>query len=619
MRNSNLKVLSMLLIIVFFILFNNNVFAKYIPKTSSFLIIETNLDRTAPKLSITYSTTAATNGDVVATIKANEKIQSVSGWTLSSDKLTLTKTYSSNTTTSISVYDLVGNKSTANISITNIDKTAPVVTNTSITNSNTGYTSYANSSKEINLTIKLTDNVAIKTVDLSKIAINVGSSTADLTKAWTKTSTATKEIIYNLKLTNIKGNGTLKLIFGKGFIIDTASNSSIQTEIDTKITIDNVKPTITYSQSVIDDGKVKAILTANEKVQKLNGWNISSDSKQLNKQFVSNVSYELTISDLAGNSNIVTVNVTGATYINLIYASHNSVIGWSYGHGNYDIAGKEAVLTSPLYKTEALAFNIRGNISNDFVKGRAYLYSYWGSGSQARCNDSGLVYNYGYNPSSTSWKTMASSDLVTISGKQYFQFGASRFQDKMGEITSEQQRELGEIDESLKELMDRKKSLEKADYKHFFSKMKNKRDLKKVVSRINKLKTKQGRIKSSQKRIVDIYTSKYVKKMEREFNKFVREQERISVDFQRKQNQLVDLNEKQKKMERLSRKMVSNEEKRAKANKISQVSLDGQNKVLESRQKMLQSRIDSLKGKVGSVELSKQYSTTFTREYAYAL
>lgn len=203
--------------------------------------------------------------------------------------------------------------------------------------------------------------------------------------------------------------------------------------------------------------------------------------------------------------------------------------------------------------------------------------------------------------------------------EQYFQFGASRFQDKMGEITSEQQRELGEIDESLKELMDRKKSLEKADYKHFFSKMKNKRDLKKVVSRINKLKTKQGRIKSSQKRIVDIYTSKYVKKMEREFNKFVREQERISVDFQRKQNQLVDLNEKQKKMERLSRKMVSNEEKRAKANKIGQVSLDGQNKVLESRQKMLQSRIDSLKGKVGSVELSKQYSTTFTREYAYAL
>ena len=500
MKNSNLKVLSILLIIVFIILFNNNVFAKYIPKTSSFLIIETNLDRTAPKLSVTYSTTAATNGDVVVTIKANEKIQSVSGWilssdkltltktysantttsmsiydlagnkstvninitnidktapkltttysittatngnvvvtinanekiqsvsgwTLSNDKLTLTKTYSSNTTTSISVYDLVGNKSTANISITNIDKTAPVVAVSAISNSNTGYTSYANNSKEINLTVKITDNVAIKSVELSKITISVGSSTANLTKAWSKTSTATKEVIYNLKLTNINGNGTLKIAFGQGFVIDTASNNNVKTDVDLKITIDNTKPTITYSQQVITDGKVKAILTANEKVRQLNGWNISSDSKQLNKEFVSNVSYELSVTDLAGNSNTVTVSVTGATYINLTYASHNSEIGWSYGHGNYDIAGKASVLTNPIYKTEALAFNVSGNIASDFVRGRAYVYNYWGN--DAICADSGMRYNYGYNPSSSTWKSMASSDLVTISGKRYFQFGGA--------------------------------------------------------------------------------------------------------------------------------------------------------------------------------------------------
>ena len=496
----NLKVLSIFLIIVFIIFLGNNVFAKYIPKTSSFLIIETNLDRTAPKLTVTYSTTTATNGNVVATIKANEKVQNVSGWTLSSDKLTLTKTYSANTSTSISVYDLAGNKSTANISITNIDKTAPKLTTTysittatngnvvvtikanekvqsvsgwtlssdkltltktysantstsisvydlvgnkstaninitnidktapvlavsAITNSNTGYTSYANSSKEINLTVKLTDNVAIKSVDVSKIAIKVGSSTANLTKKWTKTSTTTKEIIYNLKLTNIKGNGALKVIFEKGFVIDTASNSSVKTEVDAKITIDNTKPTITYSQQVIDDGKVKAILTANEKIRKLSGWNISSDSKQLNKQFVSNVSYELSVTDLAGNSNTAIVSITGATYINLVYASHNSEIGWSYGYGNYDIAGKTSVLTNPIYKTEALAFNISGNISNDFVRARAYVYNYWGT--NAICADTGMQYNYGYNPSSSSWKTMASSDLVTIAGKKYFQFGGA--------------------------------------------------------------------------------------------------------------------------------------------------------------------------------------------------
>lgn len=425
MKIINLKILLMLFIILFIMFAGSNVFAKYVIQPSSFIIAETNLDRTVPKLTVSYSTTNPTNGNVVVTVKASEKIKNVSGWTLSSDKLTLTKTYSANTSTTINVYDLVGNKSTAKINISNIDKTAPVVAVPTITNSNTSYTSYANSSKEINLTVKLTDNVAIKSVDLEKITITVGSSTADLTKKWTKTSSTTKEIVYNLKLTNIKGNGALKVTFGKGFIIDTASNSSIKTDVDTKITIDNVKPTVTYSQSVIDEGKVKAILTANEKIRKLNGWNISSDSKQLNKQFVSNVSYELTVSDLAGNSTTTTVNVTGATYITLTYASHNSNIGWTYGHGNYDIAGKTSVLTNSIFKTEALAFSVSGNVSKDFVRARAYVYNHWGSGSSAVCHDSGITYSYGYNPSSTSWKTMASSDLVTIGGKKYFQFGGS--------------------------------------------------------------------------------------------------------------------------------------------------------------------------------------------------
>lgn len=203
--------------------------------------------------------------------------------------------------------------------------------------------------------------------------------------------------------------------------------------------------------------------------------------------------------------------------------------------------------------------------------------------------------------------------------EQYFQFGASRFQDKMGTITSEQQKELSDIDDSLKQLVDRKNALEKADYKHLFARMKNKRDLKKVVSKINRLKTKQGRIKTSQKKIVDIYTSKYVKKMEKEFDKFVKEQEKLSIEYQKKQSQLVDLNEKQKKMDRLSRKMVDIQEKRKNANRVVQVGLDSQTMGLESRKKLLQARIDSLQGKVGSVDLSKQYSTTFNREYAFAL
>lgn len=135
--------------------------------------------------------------------------------------------------------------------------------------------------------------------------------------------------------------------------------------------------------------------------------------------------YELEVMDLAGNKSKATVNITGATYISLIYASHNSNVGWSYRYGNYDIAGSKAVKENPVYKTEALAFNVSGHISNDFIKARSYIYTYWGEGRQGRCMDNGIIYNHGYNPTSTSWKTMASSDLVTIGGKKYFQLGGA--------------------------------------------------------------------------------------------------------------------------------------------------------------------------------------------------
>ncbi len=85
------------------------------------------IDSTKPELEVTYSNVQMTNENVVVTIKANEEIQSVSGWTLSSDKRELTKTFNANTDTTITVTDVAGNKSEAKISIKNIDKDKPKV------------------------------------------------------------------------------------------------------------------------------------------------------------------------------------------------------------------------------------------------------------------------------------------------------------------------------------------------------------------------------------------------------------------------------------------------------------------------------------------------------------
>ncbi len=80
---------------------------------------------------VTYSTTEQTNKDVIVTIKANEEIQNVEGWKLSTDKMTLTKTYTKNTTEdgeNIIIKDLAGNSTVVTVKVTSIDESEPTFT-----------------------------------------------------------------------------------------------------------------------------------------------------------------------------------------------------------------------------------------------------------------------------------------------------------------------------------------------------------------------------------------------------------------------------------------------------------------------------------------------------------
>ena len=145
----------------------------------------------------------------------------------------------------------------------------------------------------------------------------------------------------------------------------------------------------------------------------------------LQKEFTSNAYYTFKVTDLAQNITDVVIDIKNATNIKIIYTSHNSEVGWSYGYGNYDIAGKEAVNKFELSKTEALGFRVEGNVDKDFVQFNSYVHTYWGEGKKATCDNTGIVYSHGYNPSSTTYKTMNSTDLVQLDEKQYIQFGGA--------------------------------------------------------------------------------------------------------------------------------------------------------------------------------------------------
>ena len=55
-------------------------------------------------------------------------------------------------------------------------------------------------------------------------------------------------------------------------------------------------------------------------------------------------------------------------------------------------------------------------MDKDFLQAKSYIYTYWGESSFGKCTTSGMKYNYGYNPLGSGFKSMASSDLITING-----------------------------------------------------------------------------------------------------------------------------------------------------------------------------------------------------------
>ena len=85
-------------------------------------------DNTVPgKVSTTYTPSDLTNQSVTVTIRVDEVITPVEGWTLSDDKMAISKTFSENINGNVVISDLAGNSETRYFSIKNIDKESPIV------------------------------------------------------------------------------------------------------------------------------------------------------------------------------------------------------------------------------------------------------------------------------------------------------------------------------------------------------------------------------------------------------------------------------------------------------------------------------------------------------------
>lgn len=412
------KIIIAIILLTLMIGISTNCYAKYVFDYVE-KVAEIDVDRTPPVLKVEYSNTEVTNTEVEVKIIANEEIKEIEGWKLLEDKKTLSKIYETNINEVITIEDLSGNQSQAQIEINNIDKNPPIAEIIGISNTNLGYEKYANKTHEIILNVKISDDNEIIRNDSKEFLILVGTKEAECTKEVEVFERNRNYIIYQIKLTNILEDGELTLKILDDTFEDIVGNKMSEKTLKTEIEIDNISPEVEYNQQILENGKILATINSNEKTRKLDGWNSNENQTIYSKTFISDIKYQREVIDFAGNASKVYIKVEGSTFLGLEVKAHMSRSGETKAENN--IVGRiEAGNTK--YKFESLIFRTSQNVDTDFLKVSGYVYNYWGPNSYAKSGKYGAIYNYGYNPIE-GYKTMANSELVTNDGKQYIHLG----------------------------------------------------------------------------------------------------------------------------------------------------------------------------------------------------
>lgn len=229
------------------------------------------LDLVPMELDIKYSTTQKTNENVEVTVTSNEEMLAINGWSLSSDRKTLTKIYTANETENITVYDLAGNATTKTITIENIDKEKPIL--------NVNYSTTKATNQNVEVVIKA--NEEVKEID----SWTLSEDKKTLTKTYEKNETE------DIEISDIVGN---------------VSTAKIEVKnIDKENPIVNIE----YSTTQLTKNDVIVTITANEAVQEIEGWQLADDGKKLYKTYTKNTEEVVTIYDLAGNGINQTVKI----------------------------------------------------------------------------------------------------------------------------------------------------------------------------------------------------------------------------------------------------------------------------------------------------------------------
>ena len=133
-----------------------------------------------------------------------------------------------------------------------LDNTPPKIKLISYSNTNNPYPKYANKTHTITARIQIIeDNISEINLDDEHIDIKVNNQIVDA-KLKEVSCISEKEHIYDIKITNIYGDGKLSISFLRNTAIDTSLQTNISTTFSLDIMIDNTAPVTIFSETPFD-------------------------------------------------------------------------------------------------------------------------------------------------------------------------------------------------------------------------------------------------------------------------------------------------------------------------------------------------------------------------------
>ena len=369
------------------------------------------IENVKPEAEITYSNNGQpTNQDVVVTVKTNVECQTPDGWERvpgSAKKNEFQKTYSENTTETVTFVSLSGVSAEFEINVTGIDKVAPVITDVAISPEN----SQMSTSKTVTITAdeavqcpgegwtevegsdgtqwaKVYTEAKKDSITVTDIAGNVSEKASFEVKrienvaptaevAYSNDGQPTNEDVTVIISTNVECNvpdgwervpGSAKRNqFQKTYSENTeetitlTSLSGVTGSVVVTVTgIDKVAPEadVEYSTTEITSGSVIVTIRANEPIQTPEGWT-KVDDVTFTKEYTHNVDRNVNIYDLAGNGNDVDIRITNIVQNKEVTVSYvDEATGETVGTETITVAGNAGTFSTNLLEKVPAGYEI---------------------------------------------------------------------------------------------------------------------------------------------------------------------------------------------------------------------------------------------------------------------